>query len=250
MWFAKGIAAAKHALLTLLIAILAWVLVFIVWFPGAFAEMMPGTKLFLLVLGVEVVLGPCMSLVIYNPAKPKAELYRDYAFIILVQLLALLYGLYTVAQARPVYIVFVKDRLELVAAGELNESDVAQAEVVQFHRTPWFGIRVICPRAPVTSGEREYLLFDVIPAGKDIQHLPQFYQVCADGQIYDAAYPLVDLRQLATVRESESVMADLTDYTSDGLVYKWLPVVGRMGVWVVLVNPQGELVKYFPFDPF
>ena len=105
-------AAGVHLLVSTVIVGLAALLVFYVWYPGELSTMLGGLELFFFVVICELALGPLVSLVIFNPAKPRRELVRDYALVVVVQLAALSYGLYAVALSRPVFLVFVKDRVE------------------------------------------------------------------------------------------------------------------------------------------
>lgn len=74
MLIAKLKAFSVHFVATALVAALAALLVFKLWYPYPFADMMGGTKLFLLVVACDLALGPLMSLVIYNPKKTRKEL--------------------------------------------------------------------------------------------------------------------------------------------------------------------------------
>jgi len=62
-----------------------------------------------LVLIVDVCLGPLLTLAVFDPKKK--ELKRDLSIILLIQLSALFYGIYTVSVARPAYIVFAVDAI-------------------------------------------------------------------------------------------------------------------------------------------
>src|SRR5690348_14695508 len=73
-----------------------------------------------LVLGVDLVLGPTLSLVVAHPGKARAALTRDIAAIVTVQVIALVYGAFTLWYARPLYYAFSVDRLELVQASDLK----------------------------------------------------------------------------------------------------------------------------------
>ena len=73
---AKLYAMLVHGFLTLIVALLTAFLVYRLWYPAPFAQLTGGTDLFLLVLGVEAVLGPVMSLVIFNPVKVRKEMVR------------------------------------------------------------------------------------------------------------------------------------------------------------------------------
>jgi len=56
-----------------------------------------------------VCLGPLLTLAVFDPKKK--ELKRDLSIILLIQLSALFYGIYTVSVARPAYIVFAVDAI-------------------------------------------------------------------------------------------------------------------------------------------
>ena len=62
-------------------------------------------------VGCDLALGPLVSLVIYNSRKSRRELVFDYSVVAVVQIAAMVYGVYVVAESRPVYIAFLKDRL-------------------------------------------------------------------------------------------------------------------------------------------
>src|SRR4051812_16499352 len=99
-------AALWHFLITAVVGTLIATLVFLIWFPPPFGTMMDGVKLFAIVLGCDLALGPLMSLVIYDRAKSRRSLVIDYIVVGTLQLIALLYGVFVVAQYRPVYIAF------------------------------------------------------------------------------------------------------------------------------------------------
>lgn len=247
MWVIKSIAAVKHGIVTLLAAVAMYILVFHVWYPGVFSQILPGTKLFMLVLMVEVVLGPCMSLIIFNPAKTKRKLIWDYSLIGFIQLSALVYGMLSVAGSRPVYVVFVKDRFDVVSAIEINETDLEEASSNQYSRIPWWGPEFICVRNVKDIAEKQRLLFEEIPLGKDVQHLPRFYRACNPGEVVNAGF---DMDTLNAIVDSKSDISQgkLKQLDGDNV---WLPIVGKMGVWVAILNrSSNKPVAYINVDPF
>lgn len=248
MWTAKCIAAAKHGLVTLVCAVVTYFLVFFVWYPDVFARLMPGTKLFLLVLVVEIVLGPCMSLVIFNPAKSKRELILDYLIVGFIQLSALVYGVLSVVESRPVYVVFVKDRLEVVSAAELDKLDLLEASSSSFSEISWMSPRFICVRAPHDAAERERLLFNEIPLGKDVQHLPRFYRECNTGELSEHGFAISKLKSIASKKGGGLASSEIIKVEENKI---WLPIVGKMGVWVAIFDRESSApVQYIQFDPF
>src|SRR5664279_5232927 len=85
-------AAAIHLLVSAAVALLAALLVFAVWYPGAFRELAGGRGLFLLVTSVDVVLGPVLTFAVFNRAKGRRHLTWDLAVIASLQFAALVYG--------------------------------------------------------------------------------------------------------------------------------------------------------------
>lgn len=223
---AKIKAALWHGCITLVVAFLTALVVFRVWFPGEFSQICQGTGLYVLVLGVEVVLGPVMSLVIYDNRKPRRELILDYVIVLSVQLCALVYGLFTVVESRPVYLVFVKDRIEVVTAGELSGEDL-EAAADGFENLSWVGPRLICVTFPDDVNEKANLINSAL-SGKDIQLLPKYYRDCGQGEIIAKAHT-----KQSWVSKFDDNKISLPVSLSDQ-DFTWLPVVSRFGVWTAL----------------
>ena len=117
-------AFAIHLGISALVAASAAALVFLVWFPYPFREISGGQSLFGLVVAVDVVLGPLLTWVVFDRRKPRSELVRDLAVISLIQMAALLYGLATVYQVRPLYLVHEVDRFRVIAQADFLGADV------------------------------------------------------------------------------------------------------------------------------
>lgn len=85
--------------LSVFLIILAWTWLF--GYQGSYFSMAGAVHGLLLVFFVDVVLGPLLSFMVYNPNKSKKEMSTDFALIGLVQLAALVYGVYTLYQEHP-----------------------------------------------------------------------------------------------------------------------------------------------------
>ncbi len=115
---------ASHLFISVLIALLSLVLVFKIWYPAPLDKALGVADIFILLLCIDVVLGPLLTLVVAK--KGKKTLKTDLLVIAVLQLAALLYGLHIVAQGRPVWLVFDSNRIELVQAYEAVTSPNAQ----------------------------------------------------------------------------------------------------------------------------
>lgn len=167
-WKASGI----HLLLSAGIASAVLALMLAVWYPWPLFEAAGGSRLVLILVCVDVTLGPLITLIIFKSGKPGLKF--DLTVIALVQLAALAYGVHTVYLARPVYLVFAVDRFDLVTAKDLDPEDLAKVTRVEFKRPPIGRPRYIAAVLPDDPDERARILGTSF-AGKDLQMYPQYY---------------------------------------------------------------------------
>src|SRR5690606_37503073 len=114
-----------------------------------------------------------LTLVIYKPGKPHLRL--DLSVIALVQAGFLAYGLHTLWQSRPVFLVASDVRFDLVLASDLDESQVAAAPRPEWRRLSWSGPRLVGVLPPEDSAERQRLLAILLETGRDLHQLPEQY---------------------------------------------------------------------------
>lgn len=166
-------AAVIHLGISIVIGLLTAVLVFGVWYPDKFSVAIDVSSIFIILLVVDVCLGPLITLIIFNPQKK--ELKLDLAIVALIQLGALVYGVNTVFQGRPVYAVFNIDRFDLVRANDLADEDLLLA-ADGFKQRPVWGVEYIIAVRPESPDERQKLLFDALEGKKDLPFIPKYYQ--------------------------------------------------------------------------
>ncbi|MGH8435305.1 MAG: hypothetical protein ACRERX_12680 [Pseudomonas sp.] len=104
-------AFALHLMLSLMVFVLLASIVLFWFFPGGLFLAAGGWEGLRIILAVDLVLGPCLTLIVFSPLKPRLELVRDLTVVALVQILALTAGCYVVSTARPLAVVHVFDTL-------------------------------------------------------------------------------------------------------------------------------------------
>jgi hypothetical protein len=249
-WRERFIAAVIHFLITAAVAGLAAAIIFFVWFPGSLASMIGGAKLFLLVIGCDVILGPLISLVIYSSKKSRKQLIADYCVVGLVQLAALAYGVHVVALSRPVFIVFDVDRLQIVTAIELDDADLAAGNAAEFRSKSWTGPRLASISRPTDVKERNDLLFAEV-GGKLAPLTPKYYgpYTAAREAINQKSQPVQALAAKKQNRKDEINQAVKETEISESEL-NWLLVRHRFGFAVALIDKRSGLpVKYVLIDP-
>src|SRR5258708_19670848 len=70
--------------------------------------------------GVDLVVGPLLTFVIAKASKPRQVLMRDIAVIVVIQLIALIYGTMSIWNGRPLYYAFSENVLQVVQAYDIN----------------------------------------------------------------------------------------------------------------------------------
>ena len=134
----RWVAAPIHLAISTLLASIVFAIIYFVWYPGALFSAAGGRELFLLIVSVDITLGPLVTLIVFVPGKK--GLRFDLAVIATVQLAALAYGVWVLFESRPVWIVYVKDRYELVRANEVDDADRAKA------KPPYDGLSITGPK--------------------------------------------------------------------------------------------------------
>ena len=247
---AAALAASIHLICSLVVAVLAGVLVFGLWYPYPYRELSGGRELFLLIVVVDVVCGPLLTMVLFNPAKPRAELWRDLGLVALIQLGALGYGLFTVWLARPLFLVHEVDRFKVVMAPDLD-ADAVAALPAGIKPLAWGGPRVVAIRPPIDVKEKNKVLFATIEGGRDYAERPEFYLP------YEGANALKSLKTakpLATFLkrwpEQQAAAAKIAaEQKLDLAPLMYLPVTGRQD-WVAVLSPQGQILGFLKGDGF
>jgi len=243
-------ASALHFGLSAFVATLAALLIFGVWYPYPYWKISGGRELFLLVVVVDVIIGPLITFAIFDIRKPLQELRRDLVVVILIQMLALGYGLWTMAMARPVHLVFEIDRFRIVHAIDVLPELLKQTPegVIAL---PYGGPTMLGLRPFKDSQEK---LDATIAAFQGLQlgfrpDLWQSYEVSRKDVLL-ASKPVGQLkgRFPASVHEIDAALAGKGDAAD---VAKYVPLAGRKDFWTVLVDGRnGDVLGYLPLDSF
>jgi hypothetical protein len=181
--------------------------------------------------GVDLALGPLLTLVIANPGKPRGELRRDLGVIIAIQLAALSYGSLQLWNGRPLYYAFSDNALSLVQAYDIEPEELALAEKQD---APWRPHWYALPRwvaAPAPAGYKR--------SDGELTAMPRYYQSWQSG------LPALR-RQLVTIRQStfftppEKKLAEarMRDAGLSPEIANVLPLTGRYRPLVAVFDPK------------
>ncbi len=238
-------AAAIHFALSVLVGATLLALFWFVWYPAPLFRAVGGLDIFLMLLGIDVALGPLMTLIVFNPAKK--SLRFDLAVIATVQVAALCYGVYTLLAGRPVYVAALGHRFDVVQASDVAPEELAKAG----QGLPWWGPVWVGTRSPDDAKEKERVIFSAL-AGADIGHFPQHHQALANmrEEILQRAAPVAMLGKF-NPGKAEQIRAWLASHgrTESDTVFQGLKARSE-DMTVMLDKKTGDVIGIAPFKPW
>jgi hypothetical protein len=223
----------------------------LVWYPGPFFTAMGGNDLVLILIGVDVVLGPLVTLVVFNPGKGARLLRMDLAIIGALQAAALAYGVHVIAEARPVYMVFTVDRFDIVAANDLKDAELSRVTDPRFSGVPWGRPRTIAVRSPRDPREQMRIIESAL-AGADLQTFPQYYvpyeELAGEALKRSSPLPLLRRRHPEARAYIDQELAKLGRTDADT---RFLPLKARSRDYCTLLDGKtGAVVGFLELLPW
>jgi hypothetical protein len=135
------------------------------------------------VAGVDLALGPVLTFIIAQSSKPRRELMRDIAIIVVIQLLALSYGAMSLWKGRPLYYAYSEGVLQVVQAYDIDgqEADLARQQNPEF-APHWYSLpRWIWAPLPKDPGEHDRIMKSAIAGGDDVISMPRYFKPWQQG---------------------------------------------------------------------
>lgn len=243
---AKAKAALWHICLSALVAVIAAFIVFHIWFPYPYAEVAGGGELFWLVFWVDLCCGPLLTFVLFNTVKSCRELVIDLGLVVIVQLAALLYGLYSVMLAKPLFLVFESDRFRVVTLADVDPNDLKLVKA-QFPLSYFDRPDVIAVRVPKSDEPDFFKSIELSASGVAVAFRPELWVPYTDQKerVLAQAKSLTELKHLrqdSVVRINKAIQK--TGLAESNLRY--LPMQGRkVADWIVLIDKKSIAVVGF-----
>lgn len=243
-------AALIHLGISALVATVVVSLMLFVWYPWPYFKAMGGNNLAMIIVGVDVALGPLVTLIVFDRAKGW-WLRFDLAVVAALQLTALAYGFFIVAEARPVYMIFSVDRFELTAYSQVRDEELAKVKRPEFKAIPWGRARIAGAKIPADPNE-SFRIVESALQGNDLSTFPQHFVPYADvaDAVIRKSRPVAELRGRAA-DAPQLVAKALADVDRPEAEVRWLPLKGRVNDVAVLVDAKtGAVLGYVEVYPW
>ena len=241
-----GLHLAVSATVTLVVALV----VFLLWYPPPFADAAGVAKLFALLVGIDVALGPALTLLVAKASKPRSELARDLTLIAVLQIAALCYGIYCLALARPVALVFELDQFRLIAAADVD-SHILDEAPGNLRQLSWAGPKLMSSAKPSIPSE-QLRVIDLELAGIPLAAMPRYWQEYAP-QATTAWLIARPVHALVGRYPDSKAGADRIAMIAAKPIaaLRFLPLRVRGAEWITVISgPDGRVVGHLPFDGF
>ena len=220
-------AAGTHFALSVLVIGSIALSAFLLWYPHALYKVAGLDRILLIMLGIDLTAGPLLTLIVFRSGKPSLKF--DLTVIAIAQLAFLGYGLNTLWQGRPVFLVGTPDTFTLVFANEIDDADLAQAPKPEWRTLPWNGPRLVATRMPDAPEVRRKILEDFMAGGAGIERTPKYY--------LDFAVVAPRILEASRATSADGVSDDEVRATDRARAQlRWMPIVSRRASGTLLID--------------
>lgn len=234
----------SHLSLSFFIAVLVIGITFFIWYPAPLAKAVGVTHIFLMMLAIDVIVGPVLGLLVYKEGKKTLKF--DLGVIIALQVSALCYGVYSIELGRPAWLVFHADRFKLVRKNDIIEDNISKA-LPQFQHVSWIKPQIVAINSAKNVQQHNNDMFIEVLGGVSLAQQPERY---------------VKIEQVKSkIQQHAQNLALLPQYNDKTLVKKILAEYPRANAFVplkatavdmtvLITKEKGEVVKIVDLRPW
>lgn len=233
-------AAGIHLGLSAVIFIVALYLILVQWYPGFHFTVDGGWQGVRIMVAVDLILGPMLTLIIFNPFKARKLIVFDLSCIGLIQLGALAWGFYAVHSQHPVAITYSDGEFYSVTAEPIK---IEKAELSLLEGLSDRKPALVYVAPPANEDEETRAAMMEIMGTADVHEDPFFFRPFAPhwGAVQSRA-----LDAEAQARGDAQFAQDLADFVAgrggQAGDYFLFPYTGRYGACTLVFSASGDLL--------
>jgi len=157
-----------HFSISLVIFFILLYFILLQWYPQPLFSTDGGWRVIRIIVGVDLVLGPLLTLIVFKPGK--AGLKFDLTMIALVQAIALSWGIWTTYNERPAAVIYTLDFFTPVPAYQLAEQGMTAKKLKQFG-DKW----PVAIFSNIPEDKKSEILAKAMREGKPLYLAPEYY---------------------------------------------------------------------------
>lgn len=232
-----------HLLLSCFVASVALSLIFCGWYPAPLAKAVGVTHLVVMMLLIDVIIGPILGFLVYKQGKKSLKF--DLCTIVFIQILAFCYGIYSIFDGRPVWLVYSIDRIEVIQANNVNiqPKEKIRAE----YKTPsLLKPQYVSTQLSENKEQRQSDMFNAV-FGLTLAQQPNRYMPLSSAKkdILKYSQNLEILNKYNGVQDVKNILQTYPQADS------WVPLKAKVVDMVVLMNKEkGEVIQIVDLRPW
>lgn len=232
-----------HLGVSCLLALIVLIGIFFVWYPMPLGKAIGVTHIFLMMLVIDVIVGPILGLLVYK--ENKKSLKFDLTVIVLIQIFALCYGIYSIEQGRPAWLAYNVDRFELVRKNEIITTNIQNA-LPEYQQPSWFQPQYVAVEFSKNLKQRNDDMFAEALGGISLAQRPDRYVNFskAKTQMQQRSQRLSILDEFNNKVDVREILEKYPQADS------WLPLKANAVDMVVLLDKNAEVVKIVDLRPW
>ena len=234
----------KHLSASFIVAVLVLGWIFTVWYPSPLPKATGVTAIVLIMLAIDVIIGPILGFIVYKAHKKSLKF--DLMIIILLQISALSYGIYSLAEGRPVWTVFNGNRFELIRNNELLDFSVDSNVDSEYHHPSLLGPKYVAVKIAEDQLEREKNMFEELQGGISLAQRPERYVAIAEanGRMMQTAEDISDLKNYNSEQSVDSIL------DSYPIASSYLGLKANAIDMTVLLDNKGNIIDIVDLRPW
>lgn len=229
----KLIAFGVHLGLSLLVFLTLLFIILNYWYPYPLFTTDGGWTVLRIIVLVDVVLGPVLTLVVYRKGKPRLRL--DMSLIILMQIAALIGGGWVTYRERPLFVAAIEGELVPAAASlyTLRNDDLGILD--RFGETNTRIIVIDLPQDPLPRSE---ILAQAMRDGLPLYDYPDLFRKPRPSDLRPRKGEPLTLEKLAARDDAAAheVRAFVAKYPDADSRFLFVPMRTRFALWVAAVE--------------
>jgi hypothetical protein len=213
------------------------------WYLTAVAQVV------MVMVGVDVVLGPLLTLIVARSSKPRRELTRDIAMIVAVQLCAMVYGTVSLWGGRPLYYAYSENLLQLVQAYDIDDEEIALGLKQNPQLAPhWYSLpRWIWAPLPEDKATAVKIVTAAITGGEDVISMPRYFKPWDQGlSVLRSHLKKLDEVPYLALKDKNSLRARMSAAGLTADQPNCMPLTGRGRPLIAVFDPANvKIVAIF-----
>lgn len=231
-----------HLLISLAIFVVLMYLILAYWYTGPYFSYDGGWRGTFIVIAVDLVLGPVLTLIVFDPRKSLGKIRFDLAVIGLIQFAALAWGCYAVESQRPVAVSYFNGAFNPVVAQVVRDQNQSIESLSGLHSQfpPLVYVEIPGDEAGI---ERMNAYWE--QSGHSPQNQVALFKPLRP-HLDEIARRQPPVDRIANSNEAfrEELAAFRKTHGEKSQQYLYVPFNGRYGVVLFVIDSEGRLVDW------